>query len=303
MSAEQDIESEMHAELKSATTASAPLAWAQAPTLCFRDADGAQPCRAYHQIWQYLSLLGVSGSIRTDTVFLIETIRRLAREDGARRVAITGTADYGMLAHVLRAFALEHIEPEVTVVDRCPTSLMLNRWYAERLGATVTTVEADVLSYRPPQPVDIVASHSFLGWFSPDDMLRLTRAWHDMLAPSGAVITTRRIYNARNNREIKRFDADEADAYGDRLRDAACAYKGTLPATPKAMGDVARDYARGFRRYPATSEVEVAGLFTSVGFEAPTIDNSSRPDAGVNRPTGPLRRAGARLRLIVRRPG
>lgn len=296
------IAAALHQALATAARESAPIAWARAPNLCHHTASGEQPCLSYHRIWQYLALFGIGRSIRSDTEFLIEIFRRLAREADARRVLVSGTADYGMLAHVLWAYELEAIEPEVVVVDRCATPLLLNRWYAERVGARIETVEGDILDHRPAQAVDIVCTHSFLGWFTPPNMRRLARSWFEMLRPGGSVVTTRRLHESGDPLVPKRFDDDEVLAYGERVRRAAQEDVGPLPATPDEMARVAWNYARGYARYPAVSREALAEIFGAGGFPAVEITDGTPADAGANRPSGPLRQAGNRVRIVARRP-
>ena len=42
---------------------SAPLAWEEAPRLCYRDPRSPDGCEAYHRVWQYLRLFGLVGSM------------------------------------------------------------------------------------------------------------------------------------------------------------------------------------------------------------------------------------------------
>lgn len=292
----------LHQRLTAAALESAPLAWDAAEELCHRDREGHRPCVAYHRLWQYLALLGIVRSIRADTRFLIDAFRRAAREEGARRILISGAADYGMLAHVVEAFELEALEPQITVVDRCATPLMLNRWYAARCGLTVETRQADVLCYQPDAPADVVCSHSFLGWFTPTDKRRLAMAWHDMLVPGGIVVTTRRLYPGNDEWSPKRFDEEEAKQYQERVRAAAEAFDGPLPASPAELAQAGRDYTASSRRYPTPSRESLAETFAAGGFPELDIDDGTAPDADANRPSGPLRGSGNRLRIVARRP-
>jgi len=48
---------------------SAPVAWGLAPSLCAGDPASHDSCLWYHRIWQYLRLLDIITSIRTNTTF------------------------------------------------------------------------------------------------------------------------------------------------------------------------------------------------------------------------------------------
>jgi len=82
---------------------SAPLAWAIAPRLCPGDPQSPSACVWYHRVWQYMRLLGVISSIRTNSAFLTRTFDGLALNHP--RVLISGSADYAMLAHLWHAYA------------------------------------------------------------------------------------------------------------------------------------------------------------------------------------------------------
>ena len=167
----------LHDELDAALAESAPLAWRIAPASCFEDPATGASCAYYHRVWQYLLLLGATSSMRTDTAFLINTLRAELRSRRAARVLICGAADYGLLAHVLWAAMLESATPDITVLDRCDTSLASNRWYARRQSTTVATVNADILKAEIAGTFDVVCTHSFLGWFSPVERRRLVDVW------------------------------------------------------------------------------------------------------------------------------
>src|SRR5688572_12851833 len=120
---------------------SAPIAWHAAERLCPRAADTADTCFWYHRVWQYLRLLDVISSTRTNSGFMLRTFAEYARRGTHPRCIVTCTADYSMLAHLASAYAGERASLEPTVMDRCPTSLLLNQWYADRHRLALTTVE------------------------------------------------------------------------------------------------------------------------------------------------------------------
>ena len=131
---------------------SAPLAWAIAPRLCPGDHQSPSGCVWYHRVWQYLRLLGVITSIRTNSAFLTRTFDGLALNHP--RVLVSGSADYAMLAHLWHAYAGRPLD--VTVVDLCPTALYLNEWYAGRLGFRLSTVHSDALAEHRRRPRQII---------------------------------------------------------------------------------------------------------------------------------------------------
>src|SRR5262245_30731357 len=110
---------------------SAPLMFALAHEHCV-GGDGARDCRAYHAMWQYLRLAGERRAVRVDGPLYVAAAERLARSGRLRRVLISCTADYSMLAHIAHGARLGGAEPAFDVVDRCRTTLDMNAWYGGR---------------------------------------------------------------------------------------------------------------------------------------------------------------------------
>jgi hypothetical protein len=109
-----------------------------------------------------LRLLGINSSIRTNTNFLVGTFRKWARNGGYPRVLVSATADYSMLAHLRSAYETENARLDAAVVDRCETSLFLNRWYAARYRLPLATECTSILDYESSRRFDLVCAHNFL---------------------------------------------------------------------------------------------------------------------------------------------
>jgi SAM-dependent methyltransferase len=291
----------LHDELDAALAESAPLAWRIAPASCFEDPATGASCAYYHRVWQYLLLLGATSSMRTDTAFLINTLRAELRSRRAARVLICGAADYGLLAHVLWAAMLESATPDITVLDRCDTSLASNRWYARRQSTTVATVNADILKAEIAGTFDVVCTHSFLGWFSPVERRRLVDVWRGLLRPSGIVVTTKRLRDTPSGEIRQKFSAAEAAAFSESVSALASqhdAIDGTID--PAALAKAALAYARGHMRYPMRNRDELVALFNDGGFDIETLDGDT-PGMVRDRPSGPRQGVGPRLRIVASR--
>src|SRR5262245_3315545 len=74
-------------------------------------------CFQYHRAWAYLRRIGLRSVIPRAPHY-VDALRTLARE-GRRRILVSGTADYNMLAKVLHAYRGEGVEPRVHIVDLC----------------------------------------------------------------------------------------------------------------------------------------------------------------------------------------
>ena len=215
---------------------SAPLAWAIAPRLCPGDPQSPSACVWYHRVWQYLRLLGVITSIRTNSAFLTRTFDGLALSHP--RVLVSGSADYAMLAHLWHAYAGRPLD--VTVVDLCPTALYLNEWYAGRLGFRLSTVHSDALEHMTNRPYDLVCTHNFVGRFDAAARRQLLARWAMLLRPGGVIVTTQRI-RPNHPGQKQAYTADGASELSARVVAAASACPGSLGAGIDEIGAAAYD--------------------------------------------------------------
>ena len=268
-----------------------------APALCPGDPNAADACVWYHRVWQYLRLFEIITSIRTNTAFLVETFDRLASRHP--RVLVSGSADYGMLAHLAHAYKGRPLD--VTVVDLCPTTLHLNRWYADRFGFDLQTVQSNMLEFASERPFDLVCTHNFVGRFDLVARRRLVDRWHALLRPGGVVVTTQRI--RPNGREaIARYTPDEIRELVARVTAAATTYRGSLPARPDELGRATYEYALRKGGHVIRSTREISDVFEASGFEVDFEDEGGgsaerdrdRPSSGAGKDT-------YRMRLVATR--
>jgi SAM-dependent methyltransferase len=274
---------------------SAPLGRALAQRLCRDVVNGGRGCAWFHGIWQYLRVLDLITTPRDHAAFYLQALRGPIRS-GQRRMLVSGSADYGMAAYVLWAFAAERAQPDLTVVDSCATPLGLCVWYAERTGAALATEVADILAYRSPRPFDIICTHSLFGHFSPSLRRELLARWHGLLVPGGRVVTVNRI---RPHAPKKvRFSDGEAQEFCARVERAAEAMRGRLDLDPRQLADMARAYVAGTRAqstqgrhlhmgYSLRSTEELTELFETGGFEVDTLAVGPVAARAMPAPAGP----------------
>ena len=243
---------------------SAPIAWEAGPRLCQGDPADPQCCVWYHRVWQYLRLMRLITSIRVNTDFLVETFRDLANDGRHGGVLISGTADYGMLAHL--HFAYRDRRLDVTVLDLCDTPLLLNSWYANRYGLDVTTARADILEHSAEQPFDVICTHNLLGRFDRDSRRTLVARWRSLLRPGGVVVTTQRV-----EPRLAPESPQAADERARRLRDrviAAASHASWSRPDAVTLADAAYE---GWRRrrdsHRIRSTREMTDVLEAEGFE------------------------------------
>lgn len=271
----------------------APLAYALAATKC------TEECRDYHGTWQYLRLLGMNVTIRADRPFFVDTFRQLARQ-GARRILISGSADYGMLAQTVFAFRAEQIEPNVVLVDRCATPLEANLDYAKRVGARLAVALGDVRELSL-EPVDVICTHSFFTYFAHAARDDLARAWYGMLRPGGCVLMSNPIMPPEPAAGGRR-SPEQVEAYRQEVLAAARAFDGVLPMTPESLADGAASIRATRQSYATSSLDELRAPFDAAGFAIAHLDR------GVDTAThaGPFNPKGSSIfrgQVIARRPG
>jgi SAM-dependent methyltransferase len=208
-------------------------------------------CAWFHGAWQVLRRLGLNTTPEHHASFF----RRWLAGQTPRRVLVSGAADYGMLARIASP-ALR-----ITVLDRCPTPLALNRWYARRRGIRIATARADILEYRAPQRFDVICTHSFLGQFTPRRRVRLLEAWHALLRPGGLVLTVNRLRPGAGTRWLG-FSPEQSALLQRLARRRAAA----VGAPPSRLAELARDYAGRMGAWPIRSEQELTALFERGGF-------------------------------------
>ena len=227
-------------------------------------------CAWYHGFWPTLRRLGMAASPDRHQDFFLDALGGLARA-GHRGVLVSGAADSSMLAHVVEAWrAAAAGRPDVTVLDRCPTPGVLCTWYAQRCGLEIATVVADVVddAAAADEPFDVVCTHSFLSQFAPADRPRLIAAWHRLLRPGGAVVTTARLSPPGTDEPI-RFTPAQVDAFGAR---AAVEAERLADEDPADVAAAARRYAERLVVHATFTVTEVAGLFGDGGFTVERLD-------------------------------
>ena len=245
---------------------SAPLAHAIAADGCGADPLTGSSCAWYHGTWQYLRMLGIGAAPGAQGKQLADTLRQLASTGAFPRILLSGSADYSLLAHILWAYDQENTQAEPTVVDLCKTPLYLCEWYGKRYSRPVNTVASNILDFTSVEPFDLVCTHAFMGYFTPEQRKTLLDKWYSLLRSGGRVITIQRIRpDARH--DIVRFTPEEKAEFRRKVESEALANRHSLDIDPGKLVAAAEIYAEQFFTYPIKSREELVSLFTTAGFE------------------------------------
>lgn len=221
------------------------------------DEDG---CAWYHGAWQFLRLFNMVSSPTWHAEFYADQLRAAIHERGARRILISGSADYTTLAFVLGAARPAPNAPpvklDVHVVDLCRTPLLACRWYAEQLGIEINIHQANITltgesegdGFDSPEPFDLVVADAFLTRFDSAGASAVLSRWFDLLAEGGGVLTTVRLHPRNRNRGGGSFDPDDVagdpvDDFELRLRERAADWQDMLPIDLETLLGLGRRYA------------------------------------------------------------
>ncbi|CAM3443337.1 class I SAM-dependent methyltransferase [Halomonas lysinitropha] len=252
---------------------------------------------AYHGLWQTLRLLGMGATLgghpeRYHAVLgdLVQRHRRGTSLDDSPSewpisLLIAGAADYSMLAHVIDAASSAWRQLDITVIDQCPTPLLMNEWYADRLVVKITTRCADILTQRLPEQFDIIVTSSFLGYFDPARRTALFDALAAMLKPGGSFVSSNRLRSEDPNSPLARSHA-ACLAFAERV----VASQSVLPAgcrRDEALFEQAYEYARRRRPFPLNDMATLVRLASHAGLDIERLERitSVQEASGVSGPT------------------
>jgi len=243
--------------------------------LC-RTAGGNDNCGALHAVWPELRLLGLAADPARHGQFYADALAALAASGATSRVLVAGCADWGMLelvADVYRRFALPL---DATVVDRCPTPVLLIAWFGADAGFAVRTAVADLIEYRDAQSFDVICTHSLLAYPPLDARRRLVANWHRLLRPGGAVVTVSRLSTQALAAQDSAAAGSRAAAFADAVLERSQSLGRSLvhgsPADAVAVRTWAERFARAQVHHPIGESADFRALFEEQGFEVARLD-------------------------------
>lgn len=204
-------------------------------------------CQPYHAAWPLLRLLGSITGAMTDRDFFAVEYGKVARAIPNARVLISGAADHCILEQVLRAFRGEDAEPRVTVIDACRTTLELNRWYAERVGARIETAVCDIRDHATDATFDLITTHSVLSFVPEPEYTALFARWLASLSERGKLVYAQGIRPNYTGPTDYSLGPAEIEHFVERVRDDFRRSDGTCGFGAKEVERLARGFAHAKR--------------------------------------------------------
>jgi len=241
----------------------APLARVLSDALC-RSPNGRDHCGALHGVWSDLRRLGLAAEPARHAAFYADALGAFAQR-GAARVLISGCADWGMLETVAQVYRDRCAHLDATVVDRCPTPVLLSAWFAAEIDAPVRTAVGDVIEWGDDDAYDVICTHSLLTYPPADARKRLVANWRRIVRPGGAVVT------------VSRLTGDAAAAIDDvRARDFAddvvARFERSGGGDATQMRTRAERFAKAQVSHPVGSAADLRALFEGQGFDVIRLD-------------------------------
>ena len=274
----------------------ARLAWRIAPSKCLGDEKLAQGCAWYHGLRPWLRIADLITAPTDHGDFYLEFLGAFAREGNRERVLVSGCVDQSTLAHVIGAY--EGYPLEATALDRCETPLALCRLLAETIGRSVTTVASDILEHNPPDPYDVICTHSFFGYFSTETKPQLFAKWRELLRPGGALVFINRLRPWAKTERVS-FAPDQVEKFVEHAVAAVENNPSAFDLSSSEMASAARLYTQSIRTYPLRTREELVGYLEGAGFRVEHFDVGQVAGRSQGYPSGPSTPGGAEYAKVV----
>jgi SAM-dependent methyltransferase len=216
---------------------------------CCEPDTESRGCASYHGFWPYMRLMGLGKTLSGQADLYREAIQGTARQwqrhpvASPRHVLVSGSVDYCILAHAHHALSQVDQPANFTVLDRCQTPLLLNRWYARRHGFDAETVCSDVLTFQANEKFALILASSFFGYFDPAARQQLFCNYARWLQPGGRLIFTNRLRSGPEDSAVGFSPAQAA-----HLVEQSARLRHHLPPAAALGEDDARTLAAGYAR-------------------------------------------------------
>lgn len=265
-------------DLEEPLALSADIIFEVAGVLCTYDqADRERKtCSWYHSVWQYLRLMDLVSTPTWHSRFYHEELVKALSRGTEARSAITGCADYSMLAFLKAASDSNGFPGSFSVIDRCPTPLFACKWYARHLGFEVTTFEEDLFDpkSRIEPGFDLICTDALLTRFSRAETRDVLRRWKSLIRPGGRVVTTVRVHPLS---PAARSPEEAVQDFSRRAVQRYARWRSFLRRTPAEIGELAETYARRMQSENLGDVEEIMSMFRESGFVIERHEVASTP--------------------------
>ena len=164
--------------------------------------DHCADCADYHIRYAAHRFTGISKGIALDRPYLIDLIRtcikeRIAASNAMIEIVIPGSADTGILATCAHAAATLGAASlnrcRFTVLDRCPTPLILCQEFAARHQLSLRTCQVDLQNLFQHYTADLIVAHSILRFINQSEQVTILDKFASWLRPGGRIIVSNRL--------------------------------------------------------------------------------------------------------------
>lgn len=259
----------------------AAIAFKAAMACCERTGN-RWSCRGYHALWQYLRFTGIQPSISRDADVLLALLDHALVNVAKPKILISGAADYGLLELVFDWTNKTGKKVAVDVIDQCSTPLRANEWYGEKKGMKLGTHLCDIRGFSPPEPYDLVTTHSFLAMFALKERQGIFDKWNQLLRPEGWLMTSSRVYNVVAASKRESPDVNEVTSRLECLLSQLHAMGWSEPCESSRLHDLLREL---FVQRPTNEiviESELQEMLRVSGFEMIRCVNNEAAAPGVD---------------------
>jgi hypothetical protein len=161
--------------------------------------DHCVGCADYHIRYIAHRCTGIPKSIALDRPYLIGLIQmcikaRTAASNTSIEIVIPGSADTGILAtcaHAAAALGATSLNRcRFTVLDRCPTPLILCQEFAARHQLSLRTCQIDLQSISLHYDADLIVAHSIFRFINQSDQVTVLDKFASWLRLGGRLIVS-----------------------------------------------------------------------------------------------------------------
>ena len=265
---------------------------ALAPVHCAGCADYHIRCVAHRAAGERFGI----DSDRPQLVALFAELaeKLLAVRTGTVDIVIAGSADTGILATAAHAVATLGADAlarcRFTVLDLCPTPLLLCQHYAEQHGLDFTSATVDLTAPAEDFPADMLILHSVFRFIDRDRQPAVLDRLASWIRPGGSMVFSNRIKTRTD--EERMADLAKRSAANERFSEMSA--RGDLPAGDDPAGVIA-----GLERALAADEsrsgefrdvAQVRRLLEGSALSLARFDEIVSPIGGNGRPAYAKRR-------------